>query len=457
MQNKFLFIILILITNVSWATLPDPTILLQKYLRINTSQPEGNELESAIFLGSLFKEYDIPFEIFEFQKGRANIMARLKGDGKLAPIILLHHMDVVPAEKKFWRHDPFSGEIEDGEIYGRGSIDIKSKGIMDLMLMLKLKEENIKHHRDIIFLAVADEEANSLGSRWMIKNFGADLSKAEYIIDEGEYLKLDNKKSIMRYDVSIGEKTPLWLRFTFKGTPGHASVPNDDNAVIKTILAAQKVLEFAEKQPLRVIPGTEEYLEISLKKDYTKFPGYSHSFKNSLQSELFLKEIAKDSELLPLLKNTISLTGLKGSDKINTIPNEAYFQIDCRLQPEVNIQAFIEDLKKAIHEETTILVEENYPTLTSSVETDFFKALRKVAKDIPIIPTILTSSTDASLYRALGIKVYGLEFYALDEKYADGPHGNNERMPIEALNSGIERLFTFFKHLDDISENKQKK
>lgn len=453
MQNKFLLIALVFISNLSQAALPDPVNLLQQYLKINTSQPEGNELESAIFLGNILKQYNIPFEIFEFKKGRANLMARLKGDGLLPPLILLHHMDVVPAEKKFWRHDPFSGEIEDGEIYGRGSIDIKSKGIMDLMLMLKLREENIKHHRDIIYLAVADEEANSLGSRWMIKHFGADLSLAEYMIDEGEYLKLDHKKSIIRYEVSIGEKTPLWLRFTFKGTPGHASIPNADNAVIKTVLAAKKVLDFAEKQPLKVISGTEDYLEISYKGDYTKLPGYSGSFKKSLQSEVFLKELAKDPELLPLLKNTISLTGLKGSDKINTIPNEAYFQIDCRLQPETNVLTFIEELKKAINEETTVLIEESAPTFTSPIDNSFFKALKAMALDLPIIPTILTSSTDSSLYRALGIKVYGLEFYALEEKYGDGPHGNNERMPIEALNSGIDRLYTFFKNLDDLNLN----
>lgn len=435
MKGKLLFILLFscIIGPVS-AGLPKPQELLQEYLRIDTTNPPGNEMKSALFLEKIFKRHDIPVQVFDLGEGRANLMATLQGDGSLPPLILLHHMDVVPADKNFWKHDPFSGVIDNGEIYGRGSVDIKGKGIVDLMVMLKLKEEGIKLKRDIIYLAVADEENNSLGSKTIIKEKGELLKKAQFLIDEGATAKLG------RYYVSLGEKSPLWLTLTFRGKTGHASIPHGDNPVEKAIEAGKKLISFAARMPLKVVPGTEKYLELNVKKDYLTFPGHKGNFKNSLRSQTFLKALALDPELNALMRNTVTITGLVGSDKVNTIPNQAKIRIDCRLLPGTSKDQFLDRIRKVVGKEVDIKIDEYYPAYFTSAKSSFLTALKKVVGEDKVVSTLLTSSTDSSLFRALGIEVFGFETYPLTQELISTAHGNDERLPVKSLEQGIDTL-----------------
>ena len=435
-----------LLTNVQ-ANLPSAEELLKEYIRIDTTNPPGNEMKAARFLEKIFKQQGIDYQIFDLGNGRANIMASLPGDGALRPIILMHHMDVVPAEKEFWKHDPFAAVVDQGEIYGRGALDIKGKGITDLMVMLRLKEEKVKLHREVIFLGLADEEEGSTGARWLIKNQKSKLEKAQYLIDEGSGVRADDQGKTTQFYVSLGEKSPLWLTFIFKGKPGHGSIPHDDNAVTKAVNAAKVLIKLAKTEPLQVVPGTQKYLELNVKGDYRNFVGFKQDFKTSLKQRTFLQQLALQPELNALLRSTITVTGLQGSDKINTIPNQASIKVDCRLLPGVDKEKFIAKLKAAVGE-AEVRVDEYYPARFTSPDSPFLKALAKVAGKVPVVPTLLTSSTDSSLFRELGIDVFGFEAYPLTSSLIEGAHGNNERMPISALNQGIETLYQLMMKLN---------
>src|SRR5689334_25221941 len=215
---------------IDWPKYQDMAVdLMQQYLRINTSNPPGNEIETARFFKKIFDQQGIENEIFEYKPGRANIIARLKGNGSKRPIILLSHMDVVTAEPASWDVDPFSAVIKNGSIYGRGALDMKGEGLLHLMTMILLKREGPPLSRDVIFLGTADEEVDDVGSLWMIAN-KADLFKnAEYVLTEGGDNLLDGN-TVKLVGVDVAEKAAFWLKLTATGLTGHGWRPVADSA-----------------------------------------------------------------------------------------------------------------------------------------------------------------------------------------------------------------------------------
>lgn len=427
--------------------------ILSDYIKINTTNPPGNEIKTASFLKRILDKEGIENKVFKFGNNRANLYARIKGTGEKKPIIFLHHMDVVPAENKYWSDNPFSGKVSKGNIYGRGSVDVKGKGIVDLMTLIYFHRNKIPLKRDIIFLAVSDEEVASSGSKWMIKNKSELLKNAEYLFDEGSSVISDEKGNTLYYSLSIGEKAPLWLTLTFFGEPGHASVPSKNSSVNKAINAAKKILDY--KNQFKVLPGIEESIKMLLTEEKIKTSKYfKNNYQESLKNEEFLNEISNNSEINAMISNTISITGLKGSDKINTIPNEASISLDCRLLPGTNKYEFINELKKIVNDDSLkIEIEEYINTKYSSTSTEFIKVLEKLAnkekKGIKVIPTILTSSTDSSFYRDLGINVYGFESYKLKDSEVNTAHGNDERISINGIKYGIDLLIKIVKELNN--------
>lgn len=416
--------------------------LLQEYLRINTTNPPGQEMAAALFLKKQLDREGIENQLFDLGDGRANLYAILRGDGSKRPLIMLHHMDVVPADPQYWSQPPFAGQLQNGLIYGRGAIDIKGKGIVDLLTMIELKRSKTPLKRDLIFLAVADEEVGSIGSKWMIAHKPELLRQAEYLLDEGETIRESTDGQPLYAMVGIGEKSPLWLRLTFKGQPGHGSIPLPDSAVNQALRAAQRILDYSQQIPFKIVPGLGESLRRQYGPEISKLPGYEADLNQALTKPEFLRALAARPGINALIRNTISITGMSGSDKINIIPNEAQLMLDCRLIPGETKEQFIAELRKVIgNPEVDIQVEEYYAALYSPADTDFFKALQqaltKLQLRIPVIPTIFTSSTDSSLYRALGLQVYGFESTPLDEEIASTAHGNDERIKARSLETGM--------------------
>ena len=205
----------------------EATDLLSKYIQINTTNPPGNELDAARMLKEKFLTDGIPATTWEPQHGRGIVAARLRGIGKhTKSILLLSHMDVVPANPKEWEVPPFSGTVKGGDIWGRGAIDDKGPGVIELMAMLAIKRAGILLNRDVLFVATGDEEEGGKnGAGWFVDHEASVFSDTGYLLNEGGAIRAlaDNKRKA--YVVSVTEKTPLWLRLTATGPAGHASIP----------------------------------------------------------------------------------------------------------------------------------------------------------------------------------------------------------------------------------------
>ncbi|MFH0801412.1 MAG: M20/M25/M40 family metallo-hydrolase [bacterium] len=391
--------------------------LLSEYLKADTSNPPGNEIRAALFFRKIFEREGIENEIFEYAPGRANFFAILRGNG--GGIVLFNHSDVVPADQKAWSVDPFSGIIRDGFIYGRGALDMKGTAVMQMMAMILLKRNKVPLKRDIIFLSVADEECLSTGSEWMIKSKKDLLKGAEFLLNEGENIHPpEGERKEVLYAVSPTEKSPLWLRLTARGTPGHASEPNPDSAVNRLLGALQKIVAY--QPPEVLLPAARTFIrDLRLTEAEFASSSYGHATTH----------------------NTIAVTGLKGSSNINVIPSEAAAEIDCRLLPGENPDLFTERLRSLISDENVdVKVLFSYPANASSTDTALFRAIEKAARrrDPGCIVTspISTSSNDSHYFRELGITCYNFEPYRATDDENAGAHGDDERISLENMEFG---------------------
>ncbi|MEJ5222384.1 MAG: M20/M25/M40 family metallo-hydrolase, partial [Tepidiforma sp.] len=244
---------------IDWDAFADEAIdLLCRFIRIDTSNPPGNEALACAFLGDLLQAEGIPFETYDPGGGRVSLRAVLPGDGSKRPFMLLNHTDVVPVEREFWDVDPFAGIVRDGYIWGRGALDMKGLGIAQLMTFLTLRRLRIPLARDVVFFAQADEEAGSeYGMRFILREHPETMD-AEYVINEGgggttELFGVERPV----YSIAVAEKGPLWLRLVAEGMPGHGSVPHDDNALDRLVRALWRIQQW--ERPLTVAPVLEEY------------------------------------------------------------------------------------------------------------------------------------------------------------------------------------------------------
>lgn len=419
--------------------------VLRDYLRVDTTNPPGNELRGARYLKRILDREGIENRIHDLGGNRANLHAVLRGDGSRRPLVLSHHIDVVPAEPGHWRAPPFSGQIIEGEIYGRGAVDMKGKAIVDLMTMVRLKREGRPLRRDLILLAVADEEVGSLGARAVVENHPELIRDVEFLLDEGQSVRIDDQGRITAYLISVGEKAPLWLTVTFSGEPGHGSVPRADTAVNRAVRAAGRIL--AHHLPARLLPELRGWLALRLKgREVGGLPGFSTDLERSLDSPAFVEAIsALDPEVNAALHDTIAITQMSGSNSVNVIPNTASIGLDCRLLPGTDRDRFIATLRRVIDDPTArIHIKQHTVARISPSDSALVRALRACASRrrpaAPVIPTLLLSSTDASLFRNLGIAAYGFESYRLTEAQAALSHSNDERLGVESLRFGIDLL-----------------
>src|SRR3989441_3281106 len=229
-----------------WKALGDEaTALLSQYVRINTTNPPGNEIAAARWLQAVLRRDGIEAQIFEPAPGKANLYARLRGDGSARPLILLNHMDVVLASPEYWTVDPFSGLVQDGYLWGRGALDMKGEAITQLMTLLTLKRAGVPLKRDVIFLATADEEiGGGVGAGWFVEHHGDMVRDAEFLLTEGGTIRTNEGGRIEYYGVGTTEKSPFWLNLTARGTPGHGSRPTPDNPVHRLVRALSRIAAY---------------------------------------------------------------------------------------------------------------------------------------------------------------------------------------------------------------------
>ena len=246
-RHSFVVIVLLLCagpcpaTDIDWSKVQDEAVqVLQELIRIDTTNPPGNERAAALYIQKLLEAEGIETKVLDLSPGRANLYARIKGDGSRRPLILLSHTDVVMAEPERWSVPPFGGEIRDGFVYGRGASDMKGTAAVHVTLMRLLKRLNIPLKRDVILLAVADEEAGGAGARSIIENHLDLIRGAEFLLNEGDVAYVKNGK-LQQYGVDVMEKAALWLRITAKGPTGHGSVPLANSSVNRLLKALDRL------------------------------------------------------------------------------------------------------------------------------------------------------------------------------------------------------------------------
>jgi len=422
----------------------EATSLLSQYLRINTTNPPGNEIAAARWLAEVLRREGIESRIFEPAPGKANLYARLAGDGSARPIVLLNHLDVVLASPEFWTVDPFGGVIKDGYIWGRGALDMKGEGIAQLMTMLILKRAKVPLKRDIIFLATADEEIGAgVGAAWIAEQQPDLVRGAEFLLNEGGLTRAKaGGAGVEFYAVGTTEKSPFWLNVTARGTTGHGSRPTPDNPVHRLIRALDRVADW--KTPLTVTPSVERSFSdlARIERDTTVRRWFS-DIRAALRDSAAVHALTSDIAYNALLRNTISITGLKGSDKTNVIPPVATAAIDVRLLPGQDPAAFLAELVRVIGD-TAVTVKPqgpNWPATESSTETEMFRAITEVARERTpnalVTTMMLAGFTDSHYFRRMGIASYGVGPFPLTQADSRGVHGNDERVSIDALRSGV--------------------
>lgn len=423
----------------------EATKMLCDYLKIDTTVPPGNEKLGAEYLASILKQNGIEAELYETAPNRSCVYARLKGTGKKKAVVLLNHIDVVPAVAADWKHPPFAGEIIDNEIWGRGALDMKGFGIIELESMLMLKRQGIKLDRDIIFLGTPDEEVGGdFGARWFSEKHPELLKDAEFLINEGSHIITGSDGKPKFWGVNFSEKNVLWLKLTATGQAGHASMPIKDSATNRLARALEKLVAIypmAVRAP-QVVPDLKKISETRPE----PLKGYYTQVVEDLKNPDYVSSIENDRMLSSMLVNTASLTVLKAGYKTNVIPGEASAEIDCRLLPGVDKDEFIAHVQKIIQDPTikTSVLEWNVAG-ASEIQNDLFDSIKKVAAEespgTPVRPVVVPWFTDSHWFRKLGINCYGFEPFEIKPELLASMHGIDERIPVNVYSTGLRRFY----------------
>ena len=420
---------------------------MQQYVRIDTTNPPGNEMRAAQFFQKILNHEGIENQVFEYQPGRADLWAVLPHTAEPAkrPIIFLNHMDVVTSDAAHWRVPPFSGSIVDGWIWGRGAQDMKNEGLAQLVVMVMLKREKVALDRDIIFLAVSDEEAGGTGSDWFIENKRDLLRNAEFLINEGGENLLEKGK--LRYvGVDVGEKTTYWLHLTAHGRPGHGSRPNPQSAPNRLVEALNRVVQY--QTPMRVLPVVDEFFKTMAPYEPAERRQIFADIKKAIQDKNVQQLITRDESINYLLRDTISLTMLGGSQQTNVIPPEAWANLDVRLLPGADAKAFLETIRRVVDDPNVTVEPENKEFKVanySPTDTALYGAIRQVTRayfpGTPVVPDITSGYTENQRYRPLGINAYGFTPYTATEEEGNTEHGNDERVRVEEVRRAPKILY----------------
>jgi acetylornithine deacetylase/succinyl-diaminopimelate desuccinylase-like protein len=420
---------------------------MQEYLRIDTTNPPGHEMRAVAFYKKILDQEGIENRAFEYTPGRGDLWARLPhatADAK-RPIILLNHMDVVTSDAAHWKVPPFGGEIKDGWLWGRGAQDMKDEGLAQLVVMVMLKREKVSLDRDVIFLAVADEEAEGTGTDWFIAHQREMLGNAEFLINEGGENLLEGGK-VKYVGVDVGEKTTFWLHVVAHGRPGHASRPIPDSAPNRLVRALDRILAY--RTPLRVLPVVEEFLQDMAPYELPEEAREYRNIRKAIEDKKFQQDVEKDESLNFLLRDTISLTMMGGSEQTNVIPPEAWANLDVRILPGGDPKALLEEIRRVV-DDPNVSVEplnaEFRQANYSPTNNALYDAIRKVSgkyfPGTPVVPHITSGYTENQRYRPLGINAYGFTPYTATEEEGNTEHGNDERIRVEEVRRGPRILF----------------
>jgi acetylornithine deacetylase/succinyl-diaminopimelate desuccinylase-like protein len=431
------------------------TNLLCDLIRINTTNPPGNETEAAKYLAETLEKEGFKCELFESTPGRGSIITRLKGTGEKPNLLLLSHLDVVAANPKEWSVDPFEGVVKDDFVWGRGALDMKSMTAMEVMVMKLLKRNKMKLKGDVILAATADEEkGGEAGAGWLVRN-NPEKIRADYVINEGGGLAIPIEgKNI--YTIQTAEKGILWFKIKAKGRPGHGSVPGTaDNAILRMNRVVEKLGNYRAK--MTVVPTVKQFLSQITKENKTVQQALMLLLQNPDMGDQILdmlaeKDKAMAEELRASLRMTIAPTIIHGGIKENIIPSECEAVFDCRVLPGQTPTEAMDEIKRLL--EGVDLEKLEFETIQanepseSPANTPLYEQIVNVLKEFEpncsVAPILLTGGTDSRFFRKIGSICYGFQPLRSDMPYGEilkSIHGIDERISIENLVFGTSVLY----------------
>jgi acetylornithine deacetylase/succinyl-diaminopimelate desuccinylase-like protein len=408
----------------------------QALLRLDTSNPPGNEIVAVEYLKQVLDNAGIPNQVYSRDPKRPNLVARITGNGKKRPVLVMGHTDVVTVDPKKWTHPPFGAVRDGGYVYGRGAIDDKDNVVAGLMLMLMIKRGNVTLDRDVIFLAESGEEGTpDVGAQFMVDEH-LDAINAEFCLAEGGGIVRTGGR-VVRANVGTTEKEPRAVELIARGPAGHGSVPQRSNAVARLTAAVGKVTEWTP--PLRINETTGSYFRTLAT---LSAPEAAERYRDVLNPDPKVSGPAAEWLLdhephhWSMLHTSLVPTILSGGYRYNVIPSEAKATIDVRLHPDEDQTVFLDTLRRVVNDPSVEVrwARDRYrPAGASPLNTEAFTVIQAQVKkhyDTIVLPTMSTGASDMAQIRSKGIPCYGIG-PAIDSEDAGkgfGAHSDQERI-----------------------------
>ena len=486
-MKRMIPFVLSVLSSVSFASAQksnEATALLQQYVAIDTSNPPGDTRKTADFLTTIFRREGIPVTRYESAAGKSIVYARLKATvsppaGKA--IVLLHHMDVVPADRGRWRTDPFTPTIKktdrgvgtpgvsvrgagapgvsvrglgapgmSDDLWARGAFDMKGQGVAHILAFLELKRQGVPLARDVILLAEPDEEVGgAMGARWMIANHYAELDP-EYVIDEGGVGSPDLfAPGKLVYGISVAEKKIVWLKVRAEGIAGHGSQPNDQNPNDRLVKALARLLEDRSPERLALRPNQTPALRPNQTPVARGFQPSGPSIVDVMRANI--GTFAQNKFTNAIQRSTIALTwfrsGVGEPPKINVIPSVAEAGLDCRVLPGTTKDQWMEEVRRRLGDPSLKLelINESDDPIVTPHDTPLYRNLEAAIKsrhrDALVSPILIPYGTDSNAFRPKGVKSYGIFPAIVSAEAVASMHGDAERVPLDAVTEAAQVLF----------------
>ncbi len=436
---------------VDWEKAKAETLLhFQSIVRMNTSNPPGNETTVVNYLKDVLDREGISYQIFAREPSRANLVARLKGNGTKKPILILGHTDTVGVQPEKWPVDPFGAVRKDGFVWGRGTTDNKDGVTAGLMVLLQLKRLNVPLDRDVIYVAEASEESSTgpvnVGIDYLVQEHWADI-EAEYALAEGGFVHSENGR-VRFVEIAATEKVPRRAKLIATGSSGHGSRPRRDNAIVHLSTAVSKVAKW--EPPMRLNDVTRTFFErlatISPREEAARYNGLVDPQKTAAIQNYFAEH---DLGKYSILRTSISPTMLSGGFRQNVIPSQAEAMLDIRALPDEDMTKFYAEMNRVIGDPAVKIVPSapGRPSAPPSrLDTEMFRALeaaqRRLYPGAITIPGMVTGATDLAQLRARGVQAYGIGPQFDEAEFAEhGWHSDVERLSEQSLHGLVQFMW----------------
>jgi len=431
---------------------------LRALVRINTTNPPGDERPAADYVAGVCEKAGLRVEVVESEPKRGNVVVRMRGTGSARPLLLLSHLDVVPAEPSKWTHPPFAAELAEGCIWGRGSVDSKLTTAVGLMTLLLCARQEVPLKRDLILAATASEEGGgpANGAAWLAQN-RQDLIDAEYVINEGGgfALQIGGKRF---YVCQSAEKGGFQVDLVGKGVTGHASVPNDENAIVRLAQAVARL--GAGRLGFHVTETARRFFEgVAAAQDQGE---HARQLRDMLDPErepdAFMRlPTDRPTQMMfdAMLRNTAAPTMLSAGLKRNIIPSEATLSMSGRPLPGQTREGFSAELRERVGDGVQFVEHGWRPGLEASPDTPLFGALERALKrsdpEGQVVPFLMTGGTDACRLGPLNATIYGFlpMPYEPGVAYFDLCHGHDERVSEATVGFGVRVFYDAVRELNN--------